>query len=54
MALTVGMKGDFTLQEVSKVICEAPEYNERVAKYKIKVSLANSAAGNGICSHPRY
>ena len=48
MTFTVGIKGDFTLQEVSEIICEAPEYNERVAKYKIKVSLAHPAAGNRI------
>lgn len=36
MALTVGIKGDFTPQEVSEVIRAALEQNERVAKYKIK------------------
>jgi hypothetical protein len=36
MTLTVGIKGDFTPQEVSEVIREALEQNERVAKYKIK------------------
>ena len=32
----MGIKGDFTPQEVSKVIRAALEQNERVAKYKIK------------------
>jgi len=32
----VGIKGDFTPQEVSEVIRAALEQNERVAKYKIK------------------
>jgi len=36
MTLTVGIKGDFTPQEVSEVIRAALEQNERVAKYKIK------------------
>lgn len=36
MTLTVGIKGDFTLQEVSEVIRAALEQNERVAEYKIK------------------
>jgi hypothetical protein len=35
MALTVGIKGDFTPQEVSEVIHDALEQNQRVAKYKI-------------------
>jgi hypothetical protein len=36
MTLTVDIKGDFTLQEVSEVIRGALEQNQRVAKYKIK------------------
>ncbi|MDD4576108.1 MAG: hypothetical protein PHI36_06745 [Bacteroidales bacterium] len=32
----MGIKGDFTPQEVSEVIRAALEQNERVAKYKIK------------------
>lgn len=36
MILTVGIKGDFTPQEVSVVIREALVYSERVAKYKNK------------------
>lgn len=36
MTLTVGIKGDFTPQEVSEVILEALVYSERVAKYKTK------------------
>ncbi len=36
MTLTVGIKGDFTPQEVSEVIRAALEQNEHVAKYKIK------------------
>ena len=36
MTLTVGIKVDFTPQEVSEVIRAALEQNERVAKYKNK------------------
>ncbi len=36
MTLTVGIKGDFTSQEVSEVIRTALEQNERVVKYRIK------------------
>jgi len=39
MTLTVGIKGDFTPQEVSEVIRGALEQNQRVAKYKIKKYL---------------
>ncbi len=44
MALTVGIKGNFTPQEVSEVIHDALEQNQRVAKYKIKKYL-------GICEN---
>lgn len=36
MTLTVDIKGDFTPPEVSEVIHDALEQNQRVAKYKIK------------------
>ncbi len=36
MTLTLDIKGDFTPQEVSEVIFEALDLNERVAKFKIK------------------
>ena len=44
MTLTVDIKGDFTPQEVSEVIHDALEQNQRIAKFKIKKYL-------GICEN---
>lgn len=53
MALTVGIKGDFTPQEVSEAIRAALDQNARAAKYKIEkysIICKNFEIKYGMCS----